>query len=78
MYNVYFIIGDKKKAFGDLVNASNTRAFVKHIERLPLEQTFTFYDHYLHDFVRSLVLPFNEEAIDSVYEVKFNPVLLFI
>ena len=76
MYNVYFIIGDKKKALGDLVNASNMQAFVKHIEKLPLQLSFTLYGHYLHDFVQNLVLPFNEEVIDSVYEVKLKPLNL--
>ena len=71
MYN--FITEDKKKAFGDLVAASITQAFVKHIEKLPSELSSLFYDHYIHDFVRNLVLPFNEEAIDSVYEVKIEP-----
>ena len=37
-----------------------------------MELSFTFYDHYFNDFVRNLVLPFNEEVTDSVYEVKFK------
>ena len=45
---------------------------MKHIEKLPSELSSLFYGHYVHDFVRNLVLHFNEGAIDSVYEVIFE------
>lgn len=61
--------GDKQKAFRDLVESTKNQAFAIHVEKLPPELSKIFYDFYLHDFIQNLVLPFNEEAIDSVYEV---------
>ncbi|XP_019856417.1 PREDICTED: E3 ubiquitin-protein ligase rnf213-alpha-like [Amphimedon queenslandica] len=64
--------GNKKKAFQDLVESTRNQAFVKHIEKLPSDDALIFYDCYLHDFVNNLVLPFSEEAIESVHEILFE------
>ena len=77
-YNINVLLHlteDKLREFGELVAVSKNQEFVKHIGKIPTELSSMFYEYYLHDFVQDLVLPFNEEAFESVFEVKM--LLLF-
>lgn len=56
------------------------QAFVKHIEAASqsIDDSLALYQYYLHDFIRNLILPFEEEYIESVYTVSISKFILHI
>lgn len=67
---IIFISGDKTKTFADFVSAASDLTFYESIQAVPPEYSQEFYEYYLYDYVRNLVLPFNEAQLDNVYEVR--------
>lgn len=69
-----FFTGDTAKSFVELVEAAKDQAFVKHIETVSqsADDSLAFYQYYMHDFIRNLILPFDKESIESVYNVSIK------
>ena len=59
-----------KKTFTELLSTAANLTFYEHVEAVPLEDSQQLYQYYLHDYIRNLVLPFDETCMDSVYEVR--------
>ena len=68
IYNTYS--GNNRKTFTDLVQTTTNLTFYEEIEAIPTGLSSEFYQHYLHDFIRNLVLPIDDSCIDSIYEVR--------